>query len=431
MERLGVAVIGLNGAVSSTMVAGVKLMLEGSVERYGMLTEAIEGNTQNTLTDLLDIRPLDKMVFGGWDLNNNSVYDAAVKHGVFRPDQLEPAKDSLQSIRPWKAVFHSDYAANLSGEHVVTADTFRDQISKIRSDLETFKAENNLDRIVMVNVSSTEKWIPRSDVHETLNAFEAGLDKNDAAITPTMRYFYAANSLGIPHLNFAPSLANVPALQEQAEKRGVPYAGMDGKTGQTLVKTAMASMFRARRLNVDGWYSTNFLGNNDGLVLDDAESNKTKVLSKASVLDSILGHNVDNHQVHIHYYKPRGDAKEAWDNIDFTGFAGVPMQMKINFLCQDSILAAPLVIDVIRLLDVAQAHGEKGIQPHLSMFFKSPYHVDGEQPEHDLFKQEAMLFDWARKIAEAQNTAGADDNQKSESTRQTRSSGDNRTEGVL
>jgi myo-inositol-1-phosphate synthase len=210
-----------------------------------------------------------------------------------------------------------------------------------------------------------------------------------------MRYFYAANKLGIPSCNFTPSLTNIPALAAQAERTKTPYAGMDGKTGQTLVKTALAPMLRVRRLQIEGWYSTNVLGNNDGLVLNSPGANKTKVTSKASVLDPIVGYHVENHQVHIHYYKPRGDAKEAWDSIDIVGFAGVPMQLKINFLCQDSVLAAPLVIDLVRLLDVARQAGESGIQRQLSMFFKSPYHEEGEVPVQDLFKQEQLLIRWA------------------------------------
>jgi len=215
-----------------------------------------------------------------------------------------------------------------------------------------------------------------------------------------MRYFYVANKLGVPYCNFAPSLTNIPALQEQANELRNPYCGMDGKTGQTLLKTALASMFRLRNLKVVGWYSVNFLGNNDGLVLDNPASNKTKVLSKAAVLDSIVGYRVENHQVHIHYYKPRGDAKEAWDNIDIGGFCGVPMQMKINFLCQDSILAAPLVLDMVRLVEVAKARGEKGIQRQLSIYFKSPYTGEGERAEHDVFEQERMLMKWCREHAD-------------------------------
>jgi myo-inositol-1-phosphate synthase len=412
MGRLGVAVIGLNGAVSSTMVAGVRLMLKGAVERYGMLTEAVEGHSQNVLSDLLAFCPLEDLVFGGWDLNDRTLYDSALEHGVLRADQLVPVKEELQHLRPWRAVFHADYAANLKGAHVLCAPSFREEISAIRQDLQNFKTHHQLDRVVMVNLASTEKWSAPSPTHANLSAFEAGLDCDDPSITPTMRYVYAANSLGTAHLNFTPSLAHIPALDEQAIKHAVPYAGMDGKTGQTLVKTAMASMFRARRLYVDGWYSTNFLGNNDGLVLDSPESNKTKVLSKTSVLDSILGHKVDNHQVHIHYYKPRGDAKEAWDNIDFTGFGGVPMQMKINFLCQDSVLAAPLVLDVVRLLDVAQDQGEKGIQSQFSMFFKSPYHSAEGGPEHDFFKQERMLFEWAHKVAKTEASSASASNKE-------------------
>jgi myo-inositol-1-phosphate synthase len=247
-----------------------------------------------------------------------------------------------------------------------------------------------------VNLASTETHLEESAVHASLAAFEAGLDKSDPAISPAMRYFYAAAEQGIPYCNFTPSCTNVPALAELAARTQTPYAGMDGKTGQTLLKTVLAAMMRVRRLKIEGWYSTNVLGNNDGLILDAPGSNKTKVLSKSSVLDSIVGYHVENHQVHIHYYKPRGDSKEAWDNIDIVGFAGLPMQMKVDFLCQDSGLAAPLVVDLVRLLDAAKQAGESGIQRQLSMFFKSPFHAPGEVPVHDLFKQEKLLLDWAR-----------------------------------
>jgi myo-inositol-1-phosphate synthase len=248
----------------------------------------------------------------------------------------------------------------------------------------------------MVNLASTETYLEVSAEHKTVAAFEKALDESSAVISPAMRYFYTAAKLGIPYCNFAPSLTNIPALAEIAVKHQAPYAGMDGKTGQTLMKTALAAMFRVRELKIDGWYSTNFLGNNDGLILDSPGSNKTKVMSKQSVLDSIVGYHVDNHQVHIHYYKPRGDQKEAWDNIDIVGFGGIPMQIKVNFLCSDSGLAAPLVVDLVRLLDVAKRTGEAGIQRQLSMFFKSPYHGEGETPVHDLFKQEQLLLNWAR-----------------------------------
>jgi myo-inositol-1-phosphate synthase len=258
----------------------------------------------------------------------------------------------------------------------------------------------------MVNLASTETFTEKSAAHETLASFERALDRNDPTITPAMRYFYVANKLSIPYCNFTPSLTNIPALAEQAERTNNLYAGMDGKTGQTLVKTALAPMMRVRRLHINGWYSTNVLGNNDGLVLDAPGPNKTKVASKASVLDPIVGYPVENHQVHIHYYKPRGDSKEAWDSIDIGGFAGIPMQLKINFLCQDSVLAAPLVIDLVRLLDVAKRVGETGIQRQLSLFFKSPYHAEGETPVHDLFEQEALLLRWAREKSAAARLNG-------------------------
>ncbi len=408
MGRLGVVIIGLNGAVASTLVAGVALMKKGLAPRRAMLTEPDDSFRAEKLTDILQFAKLEDIVFGGWDLNDESVYDAALRHGVFRADQLAPVKEELSSLRPWPAVFSKEYAKNLEGLHVVGATGgHRGQIEAIKHDMTEFQKNAGLRRVVLVNLGSTEKWMDRGPVHQTLEAFERGLDQNDSGISPTMRYVYSANSLGMPHANFAPSLANIPALRIQAENNGVPYAGMDGKTGQTLVKTAMASMLRLRRLWVDGWYSVNFLGNNDGLVLDDPRSNETKVRSKASVLDSVVGHTVDNHQVHIHYYKPRGDAKEAWDNIDVQGFCGEPMQMKINFLCKDSILAAPLCIDMVRVLDVAQENGEKGIQRQMSIYFKSPYVADGEEPIHDLFQQERMLYDWAREVAARQAAAQA------------------------
>jgi len=230
-------------------------------------------------------------------------------------------------------------------------------------------------------------------------AFEAGLQRNDERISPAMKYLYLACKLGAPHVNFTPSLTKVPALESLAETSGIPIAGEDGKTGQTLLKTALAPAFAVRQLHVQGWFSTNILGNNDGRVLDDPESNKTKVASKLSVLDEILGYEVTDHQVHINYYRPRGDEKEAWDNIDVLGFLGERMQIKINFLCKDSILAAPLVIDLVRLMDVAQRSGERGIQAQFSLFFKAPYHREGERAVNDLFKQNALLHEWVEKVA--------------------------------
>ncbi|HJL16035.1 MAG TPA: inositol-3-phosphate synthase [Sandaracinaceae bacterium LLY-WYZ-13_1] len=400
-QKLGVVVVGVNGAVSSTLIAGARLMANGLAPRLGMLTEP-GGNPApgDQVTDFLQFPQIEDVVFAGWDLAFANVYEAAIHHNVLPKDQLDEVKGELEAMAPWPAVFSGEYAENCKGENVVTADDFRGELEHIEKCITKFKADHDLDTVVMVNLASTERWMEMTESHETLAAFEKGLDDNDPSISPAMRYFYIANKLGVPYCNFAPSLTNVPALEEQANELGNPYAGMDGKTGQTLLKTALAAMFKVRNIKVDGWYSVNFLGNNDGLVLDSPSSNKTKVLSKAAVLDSIVGYRVENHQVHIHYYKPRGDAKEAWDNIDMLGFAGVPMQMKINFLCQDSILAAPLVMDLVRLLDAAKRKGEKGIQRQLSLYFKSPYTSPGEQAQHNLFDQEAMLIEWAKKHAD-------------------------------
>ncbi|MFO0681768.1 MAG: inositol-3-phosphate synthase [Sandaracinus sp.] len=400
-KKLGVVIVGVNGAVASTVIAGVELMVRGIVPRLGMLTEAGNPAPGELITQHLKFRALEDIVFGGWDLQFSDVYAAAKHHKVLPDAQLDQIKEKLQTMKPWPAVFSGEYAANIKGENVVKVKNFREELAAIEKNITDFKKANDCDTVVMVNLASTERYQELTDAHKTLAGFEKGLDANDPSIAPAQRYFYVANKLGVPYVNFAPSLTNIPALQEQANETKNPYAGMDGKTGQTLLKTALASMFRARNLKVVGWYSVNFLGNNDGLVLDNPGSNKTKVMSKAAVLDSILGYRVENHQVHIHYYKPRGDAKEAWDNIDLGGFCGIPMQMKINFLCQDSILAAPLVLDLVRIIEIAKAKGEKGIQRQLSIYFKSPYAAEGEQPQHDVFEQERMLISWARKHANA------------------------------
>jgi myo-inositol-1-phosphate synthase len=386
----------VNGAVASTLIAGVELMVRGLVPRIGMVTEGGPTETADSLSSLLEFAPLDKLVFGGWDVRFANVYEGALNHKVLARDVLAEVKDKLEAIKPWPGVFHRSYAENVQGEHSVRGSSHRDELKIVRRNIEDFKRTHGVERVVMVNLASTETHLEEAEVHTSRASFEAGLDRSDPAISPAMRYFYAAAELGIPYCNFTPSYTNIPALADIAAHTQTPYAGMDGKTGQTLLKTVLAAMMRVRRLKIEGWYSTNVLGNNDGLVLDSPGSNKTKVLSKSSVLDSIVGYHVENHQVHIHYYKPRGDSKEAWDNIDIVGFAGLPMQMKIDFLCQDSGLAAPLVIDLVRLLDVAKQTGESGIQRQLSMFFKSPFHGPGETPVHDLFKQEKLLLDWAR-----------------------------------
>jgi myo-inositol-1-phosphate synthase len=405
MNRIGVAIIGVNGAVASTVIAGVELMKRGLVPRIGMVTERTDARIAESITDLLDLAPLENLVFGGWDLKYANAYEGALQHKVLPEHVLEKVRPELERVRPWPAVFARSYCENIDGSNIVAASTYREQLGTLERQLEAFKRDNALDRVVMVNLASTERFVEIQPMHRDLRAFEAGLDASDPAISPAMRYFYAANKLQIPYCNFTPSLTNVPALEQHANEMANPFAGMDGKTGQTLLKTVLAPMMRARRLFIEGWYSTNILGNSDGQVLEAPSSNKTKVASKASVLDSIVGYPVQNHQVHIHYYKPRGDSKEAWDNIDIVGFAGIPMQIKIDFLCQDSALAAPLVIDLVRLLDVAKRQGERGIQRQLSMFFKSPYHAPGESPVHDLFKQEKLLLDWAKAHATTRATA--------------------------
>jgi myo-inositol-1-phosphate synthase len=396
MKKLGVCIVGVHGAVATTIIAGVHLMIKGLAPRYGMVTEKTPAAIAESIADWLDFAPLESLVFGGWDLRFENVHEGALHHKVLPAEALRPVKEQLETLEAWPAVV----AKNGKTPHgnVVIAENIREQLEVIKKNVREFKEKHGLDDVVVVNLASTEPYLAEAPAHKTLAAFEAAIDKNDKVITPAMRYFYAANELGVPYVNFTPSLTNVPALAEHAEKTKNPYAGMDGKTGQTLVKTAIAAMFRVRRLHIDGWYSTNILGNNDGLVLADPEANKTKVLSKQSVLDSIVGYPVENHQVHIHYYKPRGDSKEAWDNIDLVGFAGVPMQMKVNFLCQDSALAAPIVLDLVRLIHVAKMNGEKGIQRQLSLFFKSPYAAPGEIPVHDLFKQEKLLLDWAQTL---------------------------------
>lgn len=388
-NRIGVCIVGSNGAVATTVMAGVALMKKGLVPRRGMITESRFG-------EALELAPLDEMVFAGWDLKDGNAYEAAVHHDVVQRHLLDQVKDELSAIRPWAATASSKFLHSMAGKNMVAAGSAREEIRILEQNIQAFKKENRLDRVVMVNLTSTEKFCGAEDVHQTIGAFEAGLDANDERISPSMKYLYVACKMGIPHANFTPSLSKIPALELLAKECGVPIAGEDGKTGQTLLKTVLAPAFAIRQLHVDGWYSTNILGNNDGLVLNDPASNKTKVTSKQNVLDSILGYKVEDHQVHIHYYRPRGDAKEAWDNIDISGFLGERMQIKVDFLCKDSILAAPIVLDLVRLLDLAKRRGEAGIQRQLSVFFKAPYHTAGETPVHDLFKQYEMLASWAQ-----------------------------------
>jgi len=395
MSKLGVVIVGVGGAVASTVIAGVELMVKGLVPKLGMVTEKTDAKLDEDVASMMNFAPLEDIVFGGWDLKKKNIFEACLVHQVLPEKKLDQIKGYLEGIKPWPAVLSERDVSR--GENAIAAKSYRHELELLTKNVEDFKKQHGCDRVVMVNLASTERYLEPGPQHQTIAAFEKALDANDPDITPAMRYFYLANQLGMPYVNFTPSLTNIPALNQHAMEKRNPFAGMDGKTGQTLVKTVLGTMFRGRRIFIDGWYSTNILGNNDGLVLNSPENNKTKVTSKGAVLDSIVGYKVENHQVHIHYYKPRGDAKEAWDNIDLIGFGGVPMQMKVNFLCQDSVLAAPLVVDLVRLADQAKTVGERGIQRQLSMFFKAPYHEPGEQPQHDFFKQERLLLDWCAK----------------------------------
>ncbi len=390
------------GAVSTTTIAGVLAVRRGLASPIGALTQMgtirlgkrTEGRSP-LVKDFVPLASLDDIVFGGWDIFEDNSYEAAKTAGVIDADLLEKIRPELEQIRPMPAVFDRRYVKRLDGPNVKKGKTKRELAEALREDIRRFKAEHNCDRLVLYWCGSTEVYMTESEVHASVAAFEKGLDANDDAIPSSMIYAYAALKEGIPYANAAPNLsADIPALLQLAAETGSPVAGKDLKTGQTLIKTIIAPGLKARLLGVQGWYSTNILGNRDGEVLDDPESFKTKEESKKSVLDYILQPNLYPdlykdlcHVVRINYYPPRGDNKEGWDNIDIFGWLGYPMQLKINFLCRDSILAAPIVLDVALFLDLAKRAGMGGIQEWLSFYFKSPMHAPGLYPEHDLFIQ--------------------------------------------
>jgi len=386
-QRLGVALVGMGGAVATTAIAGIELIKSGQNRFEGLPLADV------SVSDLSDYRDI---VFGGWDVNGDDLGSAALNHGVIGRDLLEDGASALTGMKPWKAVGSDKFCRNIDGANKIAARGHREAIDLIASDLQRFKSESGADGVVMVNLASTERWPDlTSPTLRSLDAFERGLDHDDEAIGPAMLYAYAAVSNGIPYGNFTPSVAaDVPALVELANRRNVAVAGKDGKTGQTMMKTVIAPALRSRALHVDGWFSTNILGNRDGLALDDPDSLKSKLNTKGSVLDQILGYPVEDHIVDIRYYRPRGDDKEAWDNIDVTGFLGQKMQIKVNFLCKDSILAAPLVIEIARVLGLAAKRGDGGVQEQLSLFFKAPMVRNGHGPVHAFHEQEDMLFDW-------------------------------------
>ena len=399
--RLGVLLVGL-GAVSTTFIAGVHAVRKqlasptGSLSQMGTirLGKRTEGRSP-LVKDFVPIAQLEDLVFGVWDIFNDDCYEAARTAGVLEPALLEQLRPELESIRPWPAVFDQQYVKRLSGPNVKTGTNKRELADQVIADIREFKSANQLDRLVMVWCGSTEVFMTQASVHQSLAAFEDGLERSDRAIPSSMIYAYAAIKEGVPYANAAPNLsADIPALTELAGQTGSPLAGKDLKTGQTLIKTIVAPGLKARLLGIAGWYSTNILGNRDGEVLDDPESFKTKEESKKSVLDYILQPDLYptlygdlHHVVRINYYPPRGDNNEGWDNIDLVGWLGYPMQLKINFLCRDSILAAPIVLDLVLFLDLAQRAGMSGVQEWLSFYFKSPIHAPELYPEHDLFIQ--------------------------------------------
>jgi myo-inositol-1-phosphate synthase len=403
--KLGVLLVGM-GAVSTTTIAGVLAVRRGLAKPIGSLTQMgtvrlgkrTEGRSP-LIKDFVPLASLNDIVFGGWDIFEEDSYEAAKTAGVLEPALLDQIKTELQAIKPWPAVFDRQYVKRLDGPNVKKGKNKKDLAEQLRDDIQRFKEQHKLDRLVMVWCGSTEVYLTESEAHSSVAAFERALEANDVSIPSSMIYAYAAIKEGIPYANAAPNLsADVPALLELADKAGSPVAGKDLKTGQTLIKTIVAPGLKSRLLGVEGWYSTNILGNRDGEVLDDPESFKTKEESKKSVLDYILQPNLYPdlyeklcHVVRINYYPPRGDNKEGWDNIDIFGWLGYPMQLKINFLCRDSILAAPIVLDVALFLDLAKRSGMDGIQEWLSFYFKSPMHAPGLYPEHDLFIQSMKL----------------------------------------
>ncbi|MBN1188772.1 MAG: inositol-3-phosphate synthase [Dehalococcoidales bacterium] len=404
--RLGVLIVGL-GAVSSTFIAGVEHLKRGTGKPFGSVTQMATirlGKRTEKRTPLIkDFIPLaepDQMVFGAWDPIPDNAYEAAVKCGVLdREQHIEPIADYLKSIVPMPAVFDSSYCKRIKGTNVKPVKTKLEYVEAVRGDIRRFKADKKCDRLVMVWCASTEKFVKESSVHRDLKKFIKGLEQNDERIAPSMIYAYAALLEGVPFANGAPNLTvDIPVLEKLARDENIPVCGKDLKSGQTLVKTVIAPMLKARMLGIDGWFSTNILGNRDGEVLDEPDNFRTKEESKLGVLEYILQPEMypdlyknAYHKVRIEYYPPRGDNKEGWDNIDIFGWLGRRMQIKINFLCSDSTLAAPLVLDIVLFMDLARRAGLGGIQEWLSFYFKSPQHAAPVYPEHDLFIQQTKL----------------------------------------
>lgn len=411
--KLGVLLPGM-GAVGSTFIAGVYAILKGLGQPVGSLTQfnhirlgRRDANRNPLIKELLPFYNMQDMVFAGWDILDESLYESAITAGVLEKALLDKLKPELMSIRPMPAVFDKSYVRKLDGSHVKKTATKYEWYEWLRRDIQNFKKENNLQNMVMIWTGSTEIFLKPGKVHDSIESFEKGLKENHPDIAPSMIYAWAAIAEGLPFANGSPNLtADFPAMYQFAAEKHVPLAGKDFKTGQTLVKTILAPGLKARMLGINGWFSTNILGNRDGEVLDDPDSFKTKENSKLSVLEQILEKDIYPelykdlyHKVRINYYPPSGDNKEGWDNIDIFGWLGYPMQIKINFLCRDSILAAPIVLDLALFLDLARRAGLSGIQEWLSFYFKSPIHAPDIYPEHDLFIQLMKLKNTLRAFA--------------------------------
>ncbi len=395
------------GAVSSTLIAGVELIKRGLAEPIGSLarmdTIRLGKRTDDRTPKIKDFVPLanlDDLVFGAWDPFPDDAYVAAQRAGVLEAGRhIEQISDALRDVVPMKAAFDNRYVKNIHADNVLGSVDKRSMLNAIREDINRFRDEKGVDRVVMIWAASTEVFIEPGPAHMDLDSFEAAIDANDPTVAPSMLYAYAALLEGVPFNNGAPNLAvDTPVLRQYATDHNIPISGKDFKTGQTLIKTVLSPMLRARMLGLSGWYSTNILGNRDGEVLDDPESFKTKEESKLGVLEHILTpekfpelYGDVFHKVRINYYPPRGDNKEGWDNIDIFGWLGYPMQLKVDFLCRDSILAAPLALDLVLFSDLAQRAGMGGIQEWLSFYYKSPQTPPGLYPEHDLFIQHTKL----------------------------------------
>ncbi len=412
--KLGILTPGM-GAVATTFIAGVMAVNKGLSNPVGSLTQMgrmrigkrTKKNNQPMISDVVPLQDLKKVVFGGWDIFNDNMYEAAVHADVLDINLLKKLKAPLSKIKPMKAVFDKNYVKKLNGTHVKKAKTKMDLAKELMKDIKKFKKDNKCDRLVMVWCGSTEIYIEESAVHKTIESFEKGLKANSKLIAPSMIYAYAAIKMGIPFANGAPNLScDIPALIELSKQTQTPIAGKDFKTGQTLMKTILAPGFKARALGISGWFSTNILGNRDGEVLDDPDNFKTKEVSKLGVLEEILEPELYPelykdfyHKVRINYYPPRGDNKEGCDNIDIKGWLDYPMQIKVDFLCRDSILAAPIVLDLAIFLDLAKRSGMSGIQEWLSFYLKSPQAPKGVKPIHDIFKQLHKLENTLRYVA--------------------------------